>query len=80
MVDTIRLRTHIEERGIKLGYIAYAMGVSCGTLRNKLNSETDFKVSEAEKLAALLNLTQEERDACFFAPMSWRAGGKGALR
>jgi len=66
MTDTIRLRNYIDRQGIKVGYVASVLGISSSSLRNKLNNETEFKVSEADKLSALLRLTKEERDACFF--------------
>ena len=66
MIDTNRIRDHIEDQGVKLGYVANVLGISSNTLRLKLNNETEFKVSEADKLASLLRLTREERDACFF--------------
>ena len=66
MTNTIQLRTYIDHQGIKLGHIASVLGMSSSTLRQKLNNEREFKVSEAERLAALLELTRDERDACFF--------------
>lgn len=68
MIDTEQLRGYIGLRGMKLGHVARVMGISSSTLYGKLMGQTDFKVGEAEKLAALLGLTKEQRDACFFAP------------
>ena len=69
MTNTIQLRTYIDHQGIKVGHIASVLGMSSSTLRQKLNNEREFKVSEAERLAALLELTRDERDACFFGPV-----------
>jgi hypothetical protein len=37
-------------------------------LRCKLENESEFKVSEAEKLSKMLGMTVEQRDRCFFGP------------
>ncbi|MBU3819324.1 MAG: XRE family transcriptional regulator [Candidatus Faecalibacterium intestinavium] len=66
MVDTMRLREHIQKSGYKLGFIADKMGISSNTLRLKLMQQTDFKVEEARCLSQLLNLSAEERDDCFW--------------
>ena len=68
MTDTIQLRTYIDHQGVKLGYVADVLGISSATLRLKLNNESEFKISEAEKLASLLRLTPDQRDDCFFGP------------
>ena len=68
MTDTQKLREYIDTQGFKIGYVARMLEISPNTLRMKLLGETDFKVSEAEKLSHLLELTREQRDACFFAP------------
>lgn len=70
MTDTIRLRNYIDDKGVKLGYVANVLGITSNTLRLKLNNETEFKVSEADKLSSLLRLTRDERDACFFSHVS----------
>ena len=72
MTDIVRLREHIRQRGYKLGHIAQVMGISANTLRLKLIEQSEFKVGEAERLATLLGLTPEEREACF-----WVRGEKG---
>jgi len=68
MTDTDKLRQYIEIQGFKIGYVARVLNLSPNALRLKLRGETDFKVSEADKLSHLLELTREQRDACFFAP------------
>ena len=68
MTDTQKIREYIDTQGFKIGYVARVLEISPNTLRLKLLGETDFKVSEADKLSHLLELTREQRDACFFAP------------
>ena len=50
MTDTMMLRDCIRSRGVKLGHVAHVLGISSGTLRCKLENESEFKLSEAEKL------------------------------
>ena len=69
MTDTMWLRTCIERKGVKLGYVANVLGISSATLRYKLNNERDFKLSEVDKLCSLLHLTRDQRDQCFFPPL-----------
>ena len=48
--------------------MAHVLGISSGTLRCKLENESEFKLSEAEKLSKMLGMTAEQRDRCFFGP------------
>lgn len=68
VIDTNKIQEHIKLQGLKVGYVARVLDISPNSLRLKLRGETDFKVSEADKLSHLLELTREQRDACFFAP------------
>ena len=58
MTDTMMIRDCIRSQGMKLGHVAHVLGIT--------NSE--FKVSEAEKLSKMLGMTVEQRDRCFFGP------------
>ena len=66
MTDTVQIRTYIQDSGLKLGHVARVLGISDSALRQKLNNISEFKVSEADQLSAMLGLTMEQRDACFF--------------
>ena len=68
MTNTTQIRAYIESQGLKLGHVARVLGISSSALHQKLNDESDFKVSEADRLSAMLGLTMEQRDACFFGP------------
>lgn len=68
MTDTMMLRECIRSKGMKLGHVARVLGMTNNTLRNKLENESEFKLSEAERLSAMLGLTREQRDRCFFGP------------
>ena len=66
------------DQGLKLGNVARVLGISSSALHQKLNDESDFKVSEADRLSAMLGLTMEQRDACFFGPGTRMCQRKGA--
>lgn len=78
MTNTTQIRAHIESQGLKLGHVARVLGISSSALHQKLNNESDFKVSEADRLSAMLGLTMEQRDACFFGPGTRMRQRKGA--
>lgn len=68
MTNTRQLKSLLRQSGYKRQYVARVLGVSTSTLRNKLNGVTDFKLAEAERLAALLALTKSQRELVFFGP------------
>lgn len=80
MTDLDMLRCYVDASGIRMNYLALQMGISTGSLRKKLNGESEFKVSEAAKLANLLQMTPEQRDRCFFAPFSTIGLCRGGTR
>ena len=67
MTDTMMIRDCIRSQGMKLGHVAHVLGITNNTLRCKLENESEFKVSEAEKLSKMLGMTVEQRDRCFLA-------------
>lgn len=66
MIDRARLNEHIRASGYQKQYIAQAMGISMGTLRHKLQGTSEFKLAEAQQLAFLLGLSEEEQTRCFW--------------
>ena len=54
MTDTMMIRDCIRSQGMKLGHVAHVLGITNNTLRCKLENESEFKVSEAEKLSKML--------------------------
>ena len=71
MANTELIDRYIRERGYKMGFVARMLELSPGALHHKLTGETQFKLDEAAKLAAMLGLTMVERDACFFDEAYW---------
>ena len=66
MVDTRRLEELIVQKGIKKKNIAKNLHISSGSLANKLNNRTEFKVSEIEKLCGSLGIHYDEIPHYFF--------------
>lgn len=48
------------EKGYTYQKLARAVGVSTTTLTNKVNHELDFKLKEAERIADVLDMSQQE--------------------
>lgn len=67
MTNTKLLEQVIKERGLKKGYIAERLGVSRSGLINLINNRADFRASQIQSLSELLNLTETQRNAIFFA-------------
>ena len=68
MTDTKRLNEIIKKSGMKKKALAERVGILPSTLSNRLNGQSDFKVSEAAKLADVLGLTPAEKMRIFFDP------------
>lgn len=66
MTDTARLRARIEAKGLKLKYVAKILGLSPYTLSQKIENDSEFKVSEVDALSDLLGLSLVEKDEIFF--------------
>ena len=68
MTDIKRLNKIIEESGFKKKAIAERIGILPSTLTTRLNGQSDFKVSEAAKLADVLGMTPTDKMRVFFDP------------
>ena len=66
MADTIKLRQRITESGTTISAVAKALGMSRENFYNRLKNG-EFTVSEMIKLSDFLRLTDDEKDAIFFA-------------
>lgn len=66
MVDTNALKKRINESGMSVVSITQKSGILRETFYNRMKSG-DFKLSEMCALTKVLNLSQSERDAIFFA-------------
>ncbi len=77
MANTEMIRDYIRASGYKMQYVARALKISPNALNLKLQGRTQFKLSEAERLSAVLGVSMYERDLCFLksrtAAKCWHA-------
>lgn len=65
MTDTKKLKTRINDSGLKLTAIAESLGLTYQGLRNKIENVNEFKASEIAALADILHLTENETTNIF---------------
>ena len=70
MTNTIALKTAISMSGLKYKNLAEKLNLSSCELRKKIDNHSEFKASEIVALSSILNLTDKERTAIFFAKES----------
>lgn len=61
-----KLKTKIFEKRKTYKECADTLGISAVSFSNKINGHSEFKVTEAIKLAEFLSLTTEESHSIFF--------------
>ena len=64
MTDTKLLRELITNAGLKYKYVA--SGITPQALQQKIENDREFKASEIDGLAKLLDLTPADKDRIFF--------------
>ena len=70
MTNTAMLKDAIEKSGLKIGFIADAMGISRQLLWKKINNQTPFNQYEIDSLCEILKITSlRTKEAIFFAKM-----------
>ena len=68
MTNTELLKDKIQKSGLKMSFIADALGISRQLLWKKVNNLTTFNQYEIEKLCKLLKITSlREKERIFFA-------------
>ena len=67
MVNTQKLLDRIRELGLKQGSLARELGIKQSTLSLKINNKRPFYLSEAMRLAELLEIPDSEFGSYFFA-------------
>ena len=67
MTNTKLLEKVIKEKGLKKGHIAKQLGVSRSGLNNLIKGRADFRASQIQKLSDVLDLTETQKNAIFFA-------------
>ncbi len=66
-MDYEKLKQKIDERGLKIRYIAEKLGISHEAMYNKVKGKSEFKVSEVAALAKILKLSDRDIRSIFFA-------------
>lgn len=66
MTNTEMLKSAIDRKGLKQGYVAERLGITRQGFLKKLNNESEFKANEIQILHDLLGLSKSERDNIFF--------------
>ena len=66
MTNTNKLKGRIAEKGYNLSTLSKAVHLSRPCLRRKINGETDFKVSEIERVCDTLGIRRDEVMTYFF--------------
>ena len=67
MGNLTKLKSTIEQAGIKKRHLACQLGISHQALYNKLSGKTEFIGSELTKLCTLLTIDDQARREIFFA-------------
>ena len=68
MTNTALLKKKIQERGVKLGFLAERLNTSYHWLKQKIENKRDFKAWEIIAMCEALEITDiSERDRIFFA-------------
>lgn len=67
VTDFKMLKKKISDSGMTMVAIAQKSGILRETLYNRLNGKGEFNASEMIALSRVLNLSNSERDAIFFA-------------
>ena len=67
MTSTNEVRKRIDEKGLKLNYIARKLGISPYSLSSlKLNNQNEFKSSEISIMCDILGITNLKERGSFF--------------
>lgn len=68
MTNTELLKEFIDKSGLKLQFIAEALGISRYTLNNKIENRSQFKPGEMKTLCELLGIKSlSDKERIFFA-------------
>lgn len=67
MINKSALKRKISKSGLKISFIAQELGISRAGLYKKMNNQSEFKLSEVEKISNVLNLQSNDKDTIFFS-------------
>lgn len=67
MVNIMKLKGKIVEKGMSVGQLAYKMGIDRATFYRRMSQNGDtFTIKETNQICKLLDLTKDEAIAIFF--------------
>jgi DNA-binding Xre family transcriptional regulator len=67
MTNRNELKAAIIRKGMNMGLLAKKIGITVGSLSNKTNGHKEFRASEIERIADVLDLNYEDIGNIFFA-------------
>ena len=67
MTNTELLNEVIKKSGLKREWIAEQLGITRVALAQKINNESEFKISEVRKITKVLALSNHQRDIIFLS-------------
>jgi transcriptional regulator with XRE-family HTH domain len=67
MVNHAKLRGLMVERGLEVNRLASILGISRQAVSDKLSGKTSITLTDAQAISLALDMSNEERDAIFFA-------------
>lgn len=67
MTDTKKFKLYLLEKGITMGKLSELTGISLTSLSYKANNHRQFLAREIAVIQNQLGMTNQERDAIFFA-------------
>ena len=79
MTDFDALRKRIDDSGMTIVAICEKSGMLRETLYNRFKGIGDFTATEMVALSNVLNLSNEERDAIFFAKQVTNSNANGNI-
>ena len=65
-MDIKALKQKIDERGLKIKYLAKELNLSYEAMCRKVKGENEFKASEMRKLADILDMSNDDIVSIFF--------------
>lgn len=67
MIDSIRIKNRIREKGLQQKEIAAEMGISQSSFNQKINKVRGLSLDEAHRLSEILEISQADFGTYFFA-------------
>ena len=67
MTNRNELRAAVARKGLTMGELAEKIGIGIASMSNKANGRMDFRASEIERIAEVLNLNYKDIGIIFFA-------------